>query len=140
LARALQEQEGLHSVVTVGPARADREFAEAIIEAAHGAASLAPATPSLGDLAALFSRCVLYVGSDTGPMHLASLVGTPVVQILGPTDPVENTPWSAVPSRTVRVQIGCNPCRRGCAAATCMGVITPDSVLSASRALLAGGR
>lgn len=140
LARGLRQHEGLLSVVTVGPAGADREFADAIVEAADGAASLAPVTPGLGELAALFSRCALYVGSDTGPMHVASLVGTPVVQLLGPTDPVENAPWEAVPSRTVRVQIGCNPCRRGCSAATCMGVITPDSVLAAARALLAGGR
>ena len=41
---------------------------------------------------------------------------------------------------TVRVQIGCNPCRRGCSAATCMGLIHPEMVLRASRALLAGGR
>jgi len=140
LARGLSAEEGRPSVVTVGPARADREFAEAIVEASGGAASLAPATPGLGDLAALFARCALYVGSDTGPMHVASLVGTPVVQLLGPTDPIENAPWSAVPSRTVRVQIGCNPCRRGCAAATCMGVIHPELVLKAARALLAGGR
>jgi ADP-heptose:LPS heptosyltransferase len=140
VARGLREREGLRSVVTVGPAQADRELAEAIVEAADGAASLAPETPGLVDLAALFSRCSLYVGSDTGPMHIASLAGTPVVQLLGPTDPVENAPWEVVPSRTVRVQIGCNPCRRGCAAATCMGVIRPESVLAAARALIAGGR
>ena len=40
----------------------------------------------LGDLAALLAVCRLYVGGDTGPMHTASLVGTPVVQLLGPTD------------------------------------------------------
>ena len=73
-------------------------------------------------------------------MHVASLVGTPVVQLLGPTDPIENAPWSAVPSRTVRVQIGCNPCRRGCAAVTCMRVISPDAVTDAAGELLATTR
>ena len=93
MARALREQEGLASVVSVGPARDDRAFAEAVVAASGGAAKLAPETPGLPDLAALFARCRLYLGSDSGPMHVASLVGTPVLQLLGPTDPVENAPW-----------------------------------------------
>jgi ADP-heptose:LPS heptosyltransferase len=91
----------------------------------------------MADLAALFSCSRLYIGGDTGPMHVASLVGTPVVQILGPTDPVENAPFPETPSRTIRVQIQCNPCRRGCAAATCMRVIPPEAVTEAARELLA---
>ncbi len=128
---------GTPVIVTCGPARDDRAFADAIVDAAAGAARIAPATPSLADLAALFSHCRLYIGSDTGPMHVASLVGTPVIQLMGPTDPVENEPYRATPSKTLRVQIACNPCRRGCAAATCMGVISPQSVLEAAQGLLA---
>jgi len=141
VARALSE-EGVPSIVTVGPARDDRAFAEAVVQASGGAARIAPETPSLLDLAAVFARSRLYVGSDTGPMHVASLVGTPVVQLLGPTDPIENAPYPETASRTVRVQVGCNPCRRGCSAATCMRVIQPESVLNAARELLAtaGGR
>jgi ADP-heptose:LPS heptosyltransferase len=137
VARALADRHGITSVVTCGPARDDRVVAAAIVEASGGAARIAPETPSLTDLAAIFSSSRLYIGGDTGPMHLASLVGTPVVQILGPTDPVENAPFPGVPSRTVRVQIHCNPCRRGCAAATCMRVIPPDSVIDAACELLA---
>jgi ADP-heptose:LPS heptosyltransferase len=137
VARALRDQAGVSSVVSVGPARDDRAFAEAVVKAACGAASFAPPTPELGDLAALFARCRLYLGSDTGPMHVASLVGTPVVQLLGPTDPVENAPWPGTPSRSVRVQIACNPCRRGCAAATCMALLDPAAVTAAARSLLA---
>ncbi len=137
VARALAESEGVPSVVTAGPARDDRAFAEAIVAEAGGGARLAPRTPSLADLAALFAQARLYVGSDTGPMHVASLVGTPVVQILGPTDPVENAPYPGTPSRTVRVAVGCNPCRRGCAAATCMAVVRPEPVVAAARDLLA---
>lgn len=139
LARGLAERCDVRSVVTCGPARDDRAFAESIVDASGGAARLAPETPSLPDLAALLARCRLYVGGDTGPLHVASLVGTPVVQILGPTDPVENAPWPGTPSRTVRVQVGCNPCRRGCAAATCMRVVPPEPVIEAARALLATG-
>ncbi len=137
VARELVGRAGLRPLVTCGPARSDAEFADAIVAASAGAAERAPATPSLLDLAALFARCRLYVGSDTGPLHLASLVGTPVVQLLGPTEPVENAPHPGTRSRTVRVQVGCNPCRRGCAAATCMRVIPSAAVLEAASALLA---
>ncbi len=139
LARGLLEREGVPSVVTRGPARDDLAFAEEVVKAARGAARLAPPTPSLRELAALLALCRLYVGSDTGPLHVASLVGTPVVQILGPTDPLENEPWPGTPMRQVRVPVACSPCRRGCAAATCMRVVAPGLVLAAARELLAGG-
>jgi len=140
VARALAEEPGVPVLVTAGPARDDRAFAEAVVSAAGGSARPAPPTPTLAHLAALFARSRLYVGSDTGPMHVASLVGTPVVQILGPTHPVENRPWEATPSRSVRVPVACSPCRRGCAAATCMRVVPPTLVLRAARELLAGSR
>jgi ADP-heptose:LPS heptosyltransferase len=136
VARTLADRHGFTSVVSCGPAPDDRAFATAIVQASGGAARIAPETPSLTDLAALFSCSRLYIGGDTGPMHLASLVGTPVVQILGPTDPVENAPYPETPSRTVRVQIHCNPCRRGCAGATCMRVIPPGAVIDAACELL----
>lgn len=139
VAAALRRETGIGSVVTFGPDAAERRFAEAVVAASDGAARLAPPTTSLGELAALLARCRLYVGSDTGPMHVASLVGTPVVQILGPTDPVENAPFAGTPSRTVRVPVACSPCRRGCAAALCMRVVSPGAVTDAARALLAAG-
>jgi len=138
VAAALGERPGALVMVSAGPARDDRRLADAIVSGSGGAARPAPETGSLLDLAALFAESRLYVGSDTGPMHVASLVGTPVVQILGPTDPVENRPFDATPSRTVRVPVACSPCRRGCAAATCMAVVPPDAVVAAARELLAG--
>jgi ADP-heptose:LPS heptosyltransferase len=137
VARALAG-DGVPSVVTSGPAASDREMSAAVLAAAGGAARPAPATPTLLDLAALFARSRLYLGADSGPMHVASAVGTPVVQLLGPTDPVENAPYPGTPSRTLRVAVGCNPCRRGCAAATCMRVIPAGAVIAAARELLAG--
>jgi ADP-heptose:LPS heptosyltransferase len=136
VARELARETGAPVLVTAGPASDDRTLADAIVAAAEGAARHAPATPSLADLAALFAAARLYVGSDTGPMHVASLVGTPVVQLLGPTDPVENQPWEATPSRSVRAAVACSPCRRGCSAAVCMRAIRPEAVVAAARALL----
>ena len=136
VARALAA-EGVRCLVSSGPAASDREMVSAVLSAAGAAASAAPPTPTLLDLAALFARSRLYLGADSGPMHVASLVGTPVLQLLGPTCPIENAPYPATPSRTLRVAIACNPCRRGCAAATCMRLIPVDAVLAATRELLA---
>jgi ADP-heptose:LPS heptosyltransferase len=137
VARDLAEQQEVLSLVTWGPARGERRFAEAIVREAGTAARLAPETASLDDLAALFSRCRLFLGSDSGPLHVASLVGTPVVQILGPTHPVENQPYPGTPSRSVRVPVACSPCRRGCAAPSCMAVVPPGLIADAARELLA---
>jgi ADP-heptose:LPS heptosyltransferase len=131
-ARALRVELGLGTLVTWGPARDDRALAEAIVAAAPGAARLAPATPALSDLAALFAACRLVVAPDGGPLHVASLVGTPVVQLLGTTDAVENAPWPATPSRTLRGWPG--------AAAKSGGRgrgIAPEAIVEAARELLA---
>ena len=106
VARALADARGIRSVVSWGPAPGERELAEAVVAAASGAARLAPETPALADLAALLAAARLYVGGDTGPMHVASLVGTPVVQLLGPTHPIENAPWVETPSRTLQLGAG----------------------------------
>jgi ADP-heptose:LPS heptosyltransferase len=125
VARALADRCGVPTIVTWGPARDDREVARAVVEASSGAAQLAPPTRTLSDLAALLSRCRIFIGGDTGPLHVASLVGTPVVQVLGPTDPIENAPWPATPSRTV---VG---------AAGGIDRISPDAIVDAAAELLA---
>jgi len=55
---------------------------------------LAGRTGGFGALGALFARGALFVGNDSGPMHLAAAVGAPVVAIFGPTDPAVYTPYS----------------------------------------------
>ncbi len=139
VARGLRDTAGISSIVLFGPVPSERALADAIVAASDGAAKLAPATASLGELAALLAQSRLYLGGDTGPMHVASLVGTPVLQILGPTDPIENAPYPRTPSRTVRVPVACSPCRRGCATAICLRLVTPSAVLSAAQELLAVG-
>ena len=94
------------------------------------------ASSIVADLAALLARCRLLVSGDSGPLHAASLVGTPVVQLLGPTHPVENTPFPATPFRSLRAGLSCSPCRRGCAAASCMSAIGVESIQEACESLL----
>jgi ADP-heptose:LPS heptosyltransferase len=137
VARRLRDSAGVASIVLFGPVPSERALAEEIVAASGGAATLAPQTASLGELAALLEQCRLYLGGDTGPMHVASLVGTPVLQILGPTDPIENEPYPGTPSRTLRVPVACSPCRRGCATAICLRLVTPSAVERAAQELLA---
>jgi ADP-heptose:LPS heptosyltransferase len=59
-------------------------LAETIVATSGGEARLAPAT-SMRELAALCRRAALFVGSDTGPMHLAVAVGTPTISLHGPS-------------------------------------------------------
>jgi heptosyltransferase-1 len=98
---------------------------------------VAPETHSLKQLAEIFRRCNAYIGSDTGPMHIASLVKTPVVGIYGPTDPVVNAPYEGTPHIIVRKDLQCSPCRnRGCKDVECMKAIGSQDVLDAVKTLL----
>ena len=63
----------------------------------------------LTDLAALVEHLDVLVTSDTGPMHLAGAVGTPVVALFGPADPARYGPIGS-PSRVLRVSLPCSPC------------------------------
>jgi ADP-heptose:LPS heptosyltransferase len=66
---------------------------------------------TLGQLAALFERCRLVVGGDSGPLHLAAAVGTPTVRLFGPTDPDRFGPLGAdVRHKVVRASLPCQPC------------------------------
>ncbi len=64
--------------------------------------------PTLGGL---ISRMALFITCDTGPMHLAAAVGTPIVAIFGPSLPSRFAPLSAR-SRVVRVDLPCSPCNQ----------------------------
>ena len=91
VAQWLRRARGLSSVVTWGPG--DETMAAAVVAGSAGAACLAPPT-SIADLIAIVREAALMVSGDTGPMHLAAAVGTPIVGIYGPTDAARNGPWS----------------------------------------------
>ncbi len=136
VARRLHERTGLTSLVAFGPVPGEQAAAHAVVAASGGAASLAPPTASLSELLSLLRRAALFIGCDSGPMQLASLARTPVVAIFGPTDPIENEPFPGVPSRIVRSDVGCNPCREGCSARACMRAVEPEAVAAAALSLL----
>jgi heptosyltransferase-1 len=86
---AALRREGLPSLVNFGPG--EEALARAVEQASGGAAQ--PLRCSLGELIALTRRSAIFIGGDSGPMHLAAAVGVPVVAIFGPTDPARNGPY-----------------------------------------------
>ncbi len=64
---------------------------------------------NLAELVALTRRTRLMVSGDTGPLHLASALGVPVVGIYGPTDPLRNGPWNPQDS-SCTIHYECSPC------------------------------
>ncbi|MGH9671316.1 MAG: glycosyltransferase family 9 protein [Terriglobales bacterium] len=87
-ARALAE-DGLRTLVNYGPG--EEALAQEVAAASGGAAQ--PLSCSVSELIALTRRAQLFLGGDTGPMHLAAALGVPVLAIFGPTDPARNGPF-----------------------------------------------
>jgi heptosyltransferase-2 len=87
---------------------------------------------AIADLPALLSRCHLFVGNDSGAMHVAAAVGLPVVAVFGPTDPEGTAPVTPRCS-IVQEKPHCSPCflRRCPIDHRCMTKITADMVVSA---------
>ncbi len=136
VARRLGSELGLRVVFSRGPSRAEAEGAEAMARAAGSCALVAPPL-SLRELGELCRRCRVFLSVDTGPMHLASAVGAPVVALFGPKDPRVYGPYFGR-REIVEKPLHCRPCRkRSCSDPRCMLAITPADVVSAARALLA---
>lgn len=95
---------------------------------------------SLGELMALFEMSSLFLGNDSGPMHLAAAIGIPVVALFGPVDEKRWRPLS--PNATVlRGQEPCEDCRvrrQNCHHAPCITQLSPDKVKQAIEQLLQG--
>ncbi len=99
----------------------------------------------LVELAAILERLALLIVGDTGPMHLAAAVGTPVVGIFGPSDPRRYAP-SGARAAVVHADLWCRPCNRmrrppaRCRGVTpdCLAGVSVDAVVEAARHLLAG--
>ncbi len=130
VARALAD-DGMTPIINFGP-REEQLAAEAV-SASDGAAR--PISCSIGELIALTRRARLFIGGDTGPLHLAAALRIPVVAIFGPTDPARNGPYetSGIVLR--------DPASRTSLSHTSNldpGLLntTPDQVLSAARRLL----
>ena len=106
--RLLQAETGLPTWVAA--ARGEEDLAAAVAAASEGAARVVPA-PDLPTLAALIRRAHLMLGGDTGPSHLARALGTPLVMVMGPTDPERHGPYGD-PEGAVYKRLPCSFCHQ----------------------------
>jgi lipopolysaccharide heptosyltransferase II len=142
VARTLRTSHGAQLVLTGGPGEGGA------IEAIAGRLDPRPVTlvgaTTLDQLAALYARCDLVVGGDSGPLHLAAAVGTPTVRLYGPTDVREFGPWPRGASHVaLTAGLSCQPCRDlvapPCGARetpACMRALNAETVVAAAAGLL----
>src|SRR5258708_6634563 len=123
-------------VILFGTA-AEQKVSDAIAAGIKGPSISLVGKTAIADLPALLSRCQLFVGNDSGAMHVAAAVGLPVVAIFGPTDPHGTAPIT--PRCTVvQEKPYCSPCflRRCPIDHRCMTSVRPEAVEAAARGWL----
>jgi heptosyltransferase-1 len=123
---------GFRVLVNAGPG--EESMADVIVKEVSGAAI--PLATSLEQLIALTRRIALCVAGDTGPLHLASALGRPVVGIYGPTDPSRNGPYGTR-FRVLRSPESRRDHTRRPEPEAGLLTITPEDVLKAADELLA---
>ena len=128
LHRKLAERHGWRAVVTVGPG--EENLAPDLIHAAGDSAPIAIPL-ALGPLMALLRRAKLMVSADTGPLHIASALGAPVVGLFGPTDPARNGPFSPNDISVRNPRHSITTYARGASYSPAMLSITVDQVVDA---------
>jgi heptosyltransferase-1 len=113
------------------------EMVKEIVGQMKNRAIIGPRTANLCQLSEIFRLSDLYLGSDTGPMHLAAFTGTPVIALFGPTDDIINEPYSRTPHILLHDEVECAPCRkRACPRRECMKGISEESVIRAIQIML----
>lgn len=139
LADRLIEERGARVFLVGGPN--DSPIAAVIKEAMRQKPRDLTGQLTLGQLGALLERCDLFVGHDTGAMHLAVAVGTPVVAIFGPSDSRMYGPYSEN-SVTLWHDVGCNPCllhgrwNAACRRFRCIEAVAVEEVWQAAATFL----
>ena len=133
-------------VITSGPSEA--AAAEAVAGAARRLAGDAASGIvrtgefDLAELRALIGRAALYIGGDSGPLHIAATTNTPIVALFGPTLPERSMPWRDPAIGAIAVDAGPLPCRpchqRTCVPGDfrCLTAISPNMVIAAAQTLL----
>ncbi|HEX5720540.1 MAG TPA: glycosyltransferase family 9 protein [Thermoanaerobaculia bacterium] len=132
VARRLREATGLPTWVPVAPG--EEGLASEVEAAGGGAVRTMPA--DLPTLATLLRRARLVMGGDSGPTHLAHALGTPVLMLMGPTDPARHGPYGA-PERALWKLLPCSFCyRRFDETKACLLDIPADQVAQRATELL----
>jgi heptosyltransferase-2 len=132
---ALAEQTGHRVAILGGPA--ERPLGEEIAAAMASSPRVLCGETTLPELFGVLSRLRLLVTNDSGPMHLASALGIPLVAVFGPTDWQETAP-RGTGHRLVKSDVECAPCMlRECPIDhRCMKRVTVGEVVAAAGAML----
>jgi ADP-heptose:LPS heptosyltransferase len=133
-------------MITGGPSEADAADAVAADAARRagvaGAAIVRCGEPPLEELEVIVARARLFIGGDSGPLHVAATTAVPIVALFGPTLPVRSMPWRSPAIPAVALEPGPLPCRpchqRRCVPGDfrCLGTILPEAVIAAAGRLL----
>jgi len=132
-------------LLTAGPS--DIAAAQRVVAAARGRLRTPESVPLIGDwdlaeLRALIARAAVYIGGDSGPVHVAATTTTPIVELLGPTLMERSRPWRSphLPAEIVDAgSLPCRPCdQRRCAPGDfrCLRSIAPERVIAAAERML----
>ena len=119
-------------VVLIG-AQEDKESADAIIKKTESSPLSLVGDLSLREVRDIISHSSLFIGPDSGPMHIAASTGTPIVALFGPTLPAHFGPWRAE-HKIIQKDLDCRPCRqRHCVHEDfrCLQGIIPEQVYEA---------
>jgi predicted lipopolysaccharide heptosyltransferase III len=134
-------------LVSAGPS--DREAVARVLAAARHQAGEAAARVvngeglSLEELRAVLDRASLFIGGDSGPLHIAATSAVPIVGLYGPTLPVRSAPWRPRRFPTASVDVGSLPCRpcdqRVCVPGDfrCLTTLPASRVIEAAEEVLA---
>jgi lipopolysaccharide heptosyltransferase I len=128
-------QHGIQSLINYGPG--EESLAQAAEKASGGTARAL--SFSVGELIALSRRARLFIGGDTGPLHMAAALHIPVVALFGPTDPARNGPFR---TKSIVLRNPSSPTSLTHRNDSDPGLlaITPDEVIAAALKLLDGAR
>lgn len=134
--RLIAARTGDHQFVITGGVE-ERQLVESVrLHGARGAVGMAGQF-ALGELAALIQRSVLLIANNTGPVHLAAALGTPVVDLYALTNP-QHTPWRVL-SRVLFHDVPCKYCYKSVCPEqhqACLRQVTPEAVAQAACELL----
>ncbi len=137
LARGLRDKHGIEPVFNLG--RGESEIAAEVRRLSAPEFVLLDAL-GLRQLTALIAGCRIFIGNDSGPTHIATALGRPVVAIFGSSSSVHWRPWQTK-NRVVQNDFPCNPCRGdrcyAFAEPRCILSVTLKQVRDASESLLA---
>ena len=138
VAARLIERYGFKVLVIAGPK--DLALAESLIKHMHKPAINLAGKTSVSQLASILKRCSLFISNDSGPVHIAAAVGTPVISIFGRNQKgLSPTRWGPTgkKDKILHKEVGCIEClAHNCTKEfACLKAITVDDVVNAADSL-----